>query len=295
MGDCVFCGKPAGIFKSRHKECALADEAAKAKERERVVSLEREQADFVQASLEDAFLTVKNGGDLAALEMRLLDAVAAEKLDRAQMSEMFVKAWEKSVDAFLDDGLLDPEEESKLAKCQERFLLTQEKLNRNGKFMRVAKSGILRRVMAGEIPSNVDVDHQGMVNLQRGETLVWLFNRAQYLEDIVRKQVVGRSQGMSFRIMSGVYYRVGGFKGESISTLERKNLGTGVLLVTDKNLYFVGPGKTTRIPYSKVVSFTPYSDAVGLMRDTLSAKPQFFVVDDAWFAFNLITNLAKIH
>jgi hypothetical protein len=115
------------------------------------------------------------------------------------------------------------------------------------------------------------------------------------MEDIVRRQIVGRSQGMSFRVMKGVYYRVGGFKGEPLMTTERKNLGTGMLAVTNKNLYFVGPGKTTRIPYAKVVSFTPYSDAVGVMRDAATAKPQFFMVDDPWFAYNLITNLSQIH
>lgn len=313
MGDCVFCGKPAGLFKSRHQECMLADERAQQLRRDEESAREKAQAtedierktakaaaekvhhDLVQGLMLDAYLTVKNGGDLVALDGRLIDAISDGWIAHQQKTEMLISAYEMSVEAFLDDGVLDAEEEDKLVKCQDRFALSQAQLDRNGKFLRVAKSAILRRVLQGEVPANVDVDAGGVVNFQKGETPVWLFNDCEYLEDVVRKQFVGRSQGMSFRVMSGVYYRVGGFKGEPVTSVERKSLGSGALVVTDQNLYFVGPNKTTRIPYKKVVSFTPHSDAVGVMRDTATAKPQFFVVGDPWFAFNLITNLAKIH
>lgn len=313
MGDCVFCGKPAGLFKSRHQECMLADERAQQKRREEQVALDRARAaeeaarkgaqaaaeqahvELVRELMLDTYLTVKNGGDLVALEARLVGLVADGELSHPEKTEMLISAYEMSVDAFLDDGVLDAEEEDKLVKCQNRFALSQAQLDRSGKFLRVAKSAILRRVLQGEVPANVDVDAGGVVNFQKGETPVWLFNGCEYLEDVVRKQFVGRSQGMSFRVMSGVYYRVGGFKGEPVASVERKSLGSGALVVTDQNLYFVGPQKTTKIPYKKVVSFTPYSDAVGVMRDAATAKPQFFVVDDPWFAFNLIANLAKIH
>lgn len=302
MGDCVICGKPAGFFKQRHAECALRkereDEAQRqqdlaiAKDRENAA---KEKAMVLDALRQDVYSTIRTGGDLVGLEGRLLDAIKGGLMAHPEMTDMLISGWEKSVESFLDDGLLDAEEEDKLVQCQNRFALSQEKLDRKGMFHRVAKSAILRRVMAGEVPQNVDVQPNPVVNFQSGETPVWMFVDCQYLEDTVRRQFVGGSQGMSFRIMSGVYYRVGGFKGESVSSVVRKDLGVGMLVVTDHNLYFVGPGKTTRIPYRKIVSFTPYTDAVGVMRDTATAKPQFFKVDDAWFAYNLITNLAKMH
>jgi len=300
--DCVICGKPAGLFKRRHAECALAQEREAERQRHEAAALAternqaaRKRADFLDSLQLDVYETLRIGGDMVDLDKRLADAIADQGLSFPEKNELLVSGYEKCVDAFLDDGLLDADEEAKLVACQDRFGLVQSALDRNGKYMKVGKAAVLRRVMEGNVPENVVIDGGMPVNLQRGEKPVWVFNGCQYLEDIVRRQVVGRSQGMSFRVMSGVYYRVGGFKGEAVSTIERKNLGTGMLVVTDKNLYFVGPGKTTRIPYAKVVSFTPYSDAVGVMRDAATAKPQFFVVDDPWFAFNLITNLAQIH
>jgi len=52
-------------------------------------------------------------------------------------------------------------------------------------------------------------------------------------------------------------------------------------------------GAWERIPYAKIVSFTPFSDGIGLHRDAVTAKPQFFVTGDDWFTYNAVVNLAK--
>jgi len=48
-------------------------------------------------------------------------------------------------------------------------------------------------------------------------------------------------------------------------------------------------------PYAKIVSFEPFSDGLGLVRDAAIAKPQIFVTGDGWFTYNLVTNLSRIH
>lgn len=300
MGNCVFCNKPAGFFKGQHAECALADAKAQEDKRQKEALLAGQQAqamrvksDAKMALNQGVYATIHAGGDLVALEHRLLDAIVDELISHSDMTAMLVAGYERCVEAFLDDGLLDDDEERRLQDCRERFALSPSQLDRNGAFSRVAKSSILRIIMTGNLPPAPPLPGC-TVNFQKGETPVWSFADAEYMEDVVRKQFVGRSQGMSFRIMSGIYYRVGGFKGESVATVERKHLGTGTLIVTDQNLYFVGAGKTTRIPYAKIVSFTPFSDGFGVMRDLATAKPQFFLTADGWFAYNLVTNLAKI-
>jgi hypothetical protein len=276
------------------------NEEEQRRERDAEFAATREQERQVKAKAVsdlDQFVlnSIKDGSDLAFLESEVNNAHSAGVIDQKARTEILVSAFERCVDAFLEDGLLDEDEENKLVQFQNAFSLTQSQLDRRGKFLKVGKSSVLRKVMNGEFPSNVQVDLNNVVNFQKGENPIWVFNGCQYLEDVVRRQFVGGSQGLSFRVMKGVYYRVGAFKGESVSTVERKNLGTGSLVVTNKNLYFIGPGKTSKIPFSKIVSFTPYSDAVGIMRDAATAKPQFFMVDDAWFAFNLISNAAKVY
>lgn len=51
--------------------------------------------------------------------------------------------------------------------------------------------------------------------------------------------------------------------------------------------------KSFRVPFKKIVSFQPFSDAVGVMRDAANAKLQTFVTGDGWFTYNLLTNLSS--
>jgi hypothetical protein len=96
------------------------------------------------------------------------------------------------------------------------------------------------------------------------------------------------------RIVKGVYYHTSGFQGHPIDRTVRQLVDTGLFVVTDKNVYFVGPQKSLRIPYGNIVSFVPFSDGIALTRDAASAKPQVFVTNDGWFTYNLVTNLAKL-
>jgi len=67
----------------------------------------------------------------------------------------------------------------------------------------------------------------------------------------------------------------------------------GILCITNKNIYFGGKIKSFRIPYNKIVSFTSYSDGIGIHRDSVNAKLEAFSTNDGWFTYNLLVNLAS--
>jgi hypothetical protein len=48
------------------------------------------------------------------------------------------------------------------------------------------------------------------------------------------------------------------------------------------------------VRYDRIVSFDPYDDGFGIMREAQSAKRQSFRAGDGWFVYNLATNLAQI-
>ena len=72
------------------------------------------------------------------------------------------------------------------------------------------------------------------------------------------------------------------------------HIGTGALGVTTKHIYFTAPQATFRIAYNKIVSFSPYSDGIGVQRDARTAKPQLFGLKDGLFIYNLVTNLSQM-
>lgn len=288
MGNCVHCGKPAGWFKSSHPPCQA--------EYERSMAAKVAEADRLKGAGGElvARLTHLIRSDCAMTELfdTLESAVNAGVLAPNERQAMAAKAWARAVDAFLEDGLLTTEEDDRLSRTREALMLSPEELHASGALMRAGKASVLRAAFEGAPILHTETDVP--VNLQRGEGVAWVFRNVGYLEDRVKRQMVGGSQGVSLRVMSGVYYRVGQFKGKTVETTQRQRVDTGSLVVTDKHLYFVGPATSKKIPYSKIVSFEQFSNGIGLMRDAATAKPQIFVVDDGWFVYNLITNLARL-
>jgi hypothetical protein len=68
----------------------------------------------------------------------------------------------------------------------------------------------------------------------------------------------------------------------------------GYVYITNKHIYFSGPSKSLRVPYNKIVSFLPFDDGIGIVRDAQTAKPQIFKTGDGWFTYNLLVNLAQM-
>lgn len=286
MGNCCYCGKPAGFLRGKHQACEEAyikQETQKSASR-KVAShqISKNAMNALTgvapvATLLEAINTIKQGADLEIAEERRL----------------LVSAWEQAVDRALEDGIIDLEEEGRLIEYLNALQIDRSEVDHNGAFSRVVKAAVLRDLLGGNIPERFGFTDKVPVNLQKGEKIVWGFANTEYYEDRIRRQRVGGSQGISLRVMKGVYYRVGAFKSESVETTERKHIDTGWLILTDKNLYFASGTKSMRIPYAKVVAFDPFSDGIGVMRDAQTAKPQLFITGDGWFAYNLVNNLAQ--
>jgi len=267
--------KPAGFLRSVHPECQERHNAGKTE----ILSMVREAA-----KKNSALVQLKAAIERIADE-NFLDTSAV----RALMSEGYAQA----VEDVLADGLLSDADEHNLVALEEEFKLTQVELDHKGAYTKVMQAHVLRELAEGKLPNKFSLIGNLPFNMQRGEQLVWLFQKVSYYEMRTRRHIEGRSSGVSIRLARGVYYRTGGFSGHPVETTVNEYKATGVLAFTTKHVYFASPEKSFRIPYSKIVAFTPYSDGIGLQRDAQSAKPQTFVLGDGWFVYNLAVNLSS--
>jgi len=283
LGNCKYCGKPAGFLRGKHVEC---DEQHQ--QRERVIQGGRQRIAV------EVLRAIKGSENFDSLEKTIAEIEQSSFVPPAERKALLTTGWENSVEQFLEDGILDTTEEKRLVEFKKRFALSQSELDRNGALTKTAKAAVLRDVLSGVIPQRMSFNGNLPINLQKGEQIVWAFSGSKYLEDKTRRQFVGGSQGVSVRVMKGVYYKVGAFKGKTVAHTERVHIDTGWVVVTNKNIYFAGPRKSVRLPYAKIVSFEPFSDGIGVMRDIATAKPQIFVTGDGWFTYNLVTNLSQI-
>lgn len=275
MGACQYCGKSAGLLRSAHSECKQKHNAG------------------WKTMTAQASEAIHTGKDLEALESSLEKMAESAYIPQSRIKEVLAQGWEEALNRSLDDNVLSEEEESRLMTFLEKLGLSQERLNAHGAYTRAAMAATLRDVLNGKTPSRVKVEGAIPFNLQKSETLVWLFNSVPYYEEKVRRSFTGGYQGMSVRVARGVYCRFGGFRGHPVETSQLEQIDKGMLGITTKHLYFAGLRKSFRIPYAKVVTFTPFSDAIGVCRDAASAKPQYFVTGEGWFIYNLVKNLGQ--
>jgi hypothetical protein len=164
--------------------------------------------------------------------------------------------------------------------------------SRGGK-TRLLKAAILRDLVNGITPRRVQVSDLHVL-LGKDESVIWAFNDVEFFELKTRRTYHGRSNGVSIRIAKGVYYRTSSFKGYPVETQGNELIGKGSLVITNKNVFLIMPGKTIKIGVGKLTSLTPYSDGIGLQRDTVRASSFTCVGLDGWFAYNVVSNLTAL-
>jgi len=283
MGNCIYCGKPAGLLSNKHSECENQFQ-----EKQRIIKVGKQEI------INKIVKTINGSKSFEELDNEIPLIEQSFFVPSADRKLLLINGWENSIKQFLDGGILDSKEETRLVNFKERYNLAQDELDKNGAYTRIIKASIIRDVLNGIVPERMSVQGNLPINFQKGEKIIWAFAHSDYLEDKTRRTYVGGSKGISVRIMKGVYYRVGAFQGQAIERVERVLIDNGWVVITDKNIYFAGNNKSVRLPYIDIISFEPFSNGIGIIRDSSTAKPQIFVTGDGWFTYNLVTNLAKL-
>ena len=110
---------------------------------------------------------------------------------------------------------------------------------------------------------------------QKGESVIWAFDGVQHFHQGSHSEWVGRSGGLSVRVMKGVWYRSGRNHGHSEQHSSMDDQGVGMLVLTTKALCFVGVN-SARLPFAHILALETFSDGIGLDTDyAKNTKHQF--------------------
>ena len=276
MGLCKHCNQDAGFLRSRHKECQTAYDRGW----DQMVAASKHTAIYDQSNIEH-------------LEPVLQRIASASYIDPSGARQALAAGWESAVDEVLDDHLLTEDEEKRLFVYVNRFGLGPEELDATGAATRAYQAIALRKLRQGIFRPDPDMVDMTPFNLLKSETLYWVFHNVAYYLEKVERERVGSRQGVSFRVMQGVYYNTGTFRSHTEEQLVTKRVDNGILGVTDKHIYFSGDHEKFRVRYDRIVTFDAYADGIGIMREAASARPQTFKTGDGWFIYNLVTTLAQ--
>ena len=275
MGNCIYCGEGAGFLRRSHKECRQRRKAA-------IANIPEYFAQAMEAPI-----------DVSRFKQLAQNMAQASFIQDREFRPLAVRGMTKAIVRALDDHVITTAESERIDAVCGAFGLTSNDLPQNIQH-RFVKAHILRDIEDGRIRNRITIEGSVTPNLERGESVVWAFNSSKYFTTRGRTRYESVSQGVSVRLMKGVYYRTGASKGQSFRTEYVSEEGSGCLLITNRNVLFVGRGKGVKLPFRKILSVQLYSDAIELHRDGANVKPVVFKIDDPPFAANLIARLSQI-
>lgn len=274
MGNCIFCGNPAGFMRSKHEECQSRHDKVAAKI----------PAFFAQSM--SSTLPAKQFAQMA------FDISRAAYISDEEINEIAIKGIEAAADRALVDHVLTREEEQRFAEIAFAFGIPAETMNARGIMHKIGKAAIVRDLDAGMFPTTPlhITGHPFM--FEKDERPIWLFNDANYTTLDIRSEFVSGSAGISVRIMKGVWVRTGRMKGHRVKS-QVKTERTGILLVSNKNIRFADSGPALRLRLREIGEMRVFDDGL-LLRTNRSEKPHIFNVDDLDFLVNIIGRISQI-
>ena len=242
---------------------------------------------FYQATLMSYFA---ENEPMAKVEKRTQIVTRLLPISSDQKESAGLKALDKAAHKYLSNGLITDSEQAHLDDFSKALQLPVNNLPASYKGSDIEKmqqASILRKIQNGQIPSQSNFTIPIM--LSSGEYIIWQYPNVTMYQEKITKEWVGRSSGWSYRVCKGVYYRTGSSKGHPIEHSSMESVGVGTLVLTNKNIIFYSPQKSSKVPYKKLIGVTPYSDGMELQKDGANAKRQMFQGFDSRFIMNLLS------
>ena len=215
-------------------------------------------------------------------------------LSQQKKDEAYFNVLNKAADKFMADGWLDDKEQKLIESYTSSLGIALNCLPmqyQSESLSRIGQAIVLKDLQWGILPQNpLPVP----VMLGRGECALWVYENVTMFQEKITREYVGGNRGMSFRICKGVTYRTGSFKGRPLEKSHMEKVGVGSLVITNKHFFFHCPTASVKIPFTKIIGVSPYSDGLDVHKEEAKPKRTVFQGFDPWFVMNVISQLSNL-
>ena len=212
----------------------------------------------------------------------------------SEIKDAYYYVLNKAATNFMRNGIITNAEQQKIDDFVNLLSLPLNNLPTKYQNTNISKLGqmtILKNIQNGIIPkSNIGAP----ILLGKNESILWTYCGVNLYLEKITKEWVGRSSGYNIRIMKGISYRVGQMKGRPVEHSSMELNGIGLLYVTNKNLIFQSQEKGLKIPFTKIIGISPYSDGIEVHKDGANQKRITMQGFDPWFLMNLLAQINNI-
>jgi hypothetical protein len=274
MPNCMYCGKPAGLFRRYHVEC-------------------RAQYDRATTTIPLFFEKLLDSVLPADRFQQLLKEVAATfHIGPDRLRTLSIEGINAMLDAALAQHLPTVDDEDRILEIAGALGFAAEDIP--GLDDRLVKAGVLRDLEDGDIPDRVTVVGPMPVDLEPDETVVWIFNNIKTYRAPKAKDGPAAPASPAVQRDMPAYFSPSSLGPRPVQTEGMVERGAGDLLVTNRNLFIVANNYQRQIHLSRIAALNTYSDGFQIVRATRNDAPMTILVDDPWFAANLIVRLLRL-
>ena len=210
-------------------------------------------------------------------------------LSSDMLQDTYLYMLNQAAENYMKDGLLTDDEQQRIDEYMQTLGLSTSNLPskyQGSELSRIEQTKVLKQLQRGILPqSNIFAP----IILGKDEVVLWCYDDVTMYQEKVKREMVGSHSGFSFRVMKGVTYRTGGFKGHPVEHSYMDNAGTGSLYITNKHIIFHSTLRSTKIPYKKIIGLNPYQDGMGVQCDGANAKRLVFQGFDSSFVLNVMS------
>jgi hypothetical protein len=235
----------------------------------------------------------QKAADKAAFKAQLMEAVADGRFSAAEIDSLYalqeelglsrddvallrVQAFAKAFTAAKSDGAITEEEERELQAIKDHLEINDAEIAPTQ--VELSRFRLLREIGEGVLPV---ITVPGLV-LQKREVAHWTEPASLLEERVIDRQFVGGSRGVSIRIMKGVSYRVGAYRGQVETRAGIVAVSTGDLVITSRRVIFRGDKKGFNTRLDKLLNVEMTSNGVTLTDDrSRSRVVQFSTAENA--------------
>jgi hypothetical protein len=274
MPNCTYCGKPAGLLRTSHAEC-------------------RAQFDRATATIPAFFEKLLQSLLPADRFDRLLKEVAATfHISSEQLRSLSITGINAMLDAALAQHLPTIEDEHRILEVSGALGISSAEVP--GLEDKLVKISMLRDLDDEKIPDHVTVVGPMPFELEPDETIVWIFNGVKNYRTPKSKEPAPPRAPSPLRPDMPDYFPPASLGNQSARTSDLVEVGVGDLMITNRHIFIVSDERHRKIPLSKVGGFDTFSDGFHISRSATDERPLTFIVDDPWFAANLIVRLLRL-
>lgn len=226
------------------------------------------QKSFNKKEFKQALLQAVNDGKLTNEEINELDKKKKDfGLTDEDVKEMKSEIFATAFAVAKSDKQVTKDEEQELLSIQKYLGLADDEIQSSKK--ELARLRLLNEIQQGNMPT-VQVTN---LIMQKDEKAYWIESATLAEEKVLRRRFEGGSQGVSFRIMKGVSYRVGGFRGHSVSETGVVAVSNGDLILTSKRIVFRGDKKSFAVKLDKILDTQLFTNGLQFSENNRS-KPR---------------------